>query len=346
MTVRSAPMENAEQLRAHLVRVVSEPRPEGDNAERTTAVVEVASEALRRLDDGEHFDDVRAWAFQRFQALNPLPRATTQTVVCECGAILLDAGWSGSHEILCTVCGTTWGAERQESTYTTWTIRRPEATTWATENSIDGDRWRELFFSTIVALGGNADEIQSTIRLERSLDGMPREMRLTHRSGESTLFLREGVNIDLWLQGEALYEMQRQRRPPVHRIPTQEEIDHLREDGDGFEDEQYEYVPLATVDTTLASLAVDRYIKVLMSFAGLPRSLEDEVRSCVVIDVSVDPGTSDVRWLSRVSGCTSWYPEWDGTADAIIEIAEWKALNDAEWLDTERNIAGSTGWEA
>ena len=54
---------------------------------------------------------------------------------------------------------------------------------------------------------------------------------------------------------------------------------------------------------------------------------------------------SVVRWLSRVTGTTSWYDDWDGALESLIEIAEWKAANDAEWLDDERRLHGETGWE-
>lgn len=351
-------VDNEGELRTLIERALNSPRPAIEDPDALAAVDagrEASAEALRRLDRGEPFEAVRDWLFGRFRAINPLPEPEPRSHLCSCGAVLLEPGWSGRLTVLCEVCGTKWGAEmRSDGSCTVWTIDRPEATIWRPvdeESPEDAERWQQLFLSTIADLGGNADEVRSTFQLERSLDGSPREIRLVHPFGESSLLLWEGANVDLWLQGSALDEVQRQRKPrsgTVDGVDGDEAETSFDDDvDDEFVDlEQYEYVALAENHSDLATRALDRYIEILMSFARLPESAEREARSCQLLDVSVDADVNVVRWLSRVTGTTSWYDDWDGTCESLIEIAEWKALNDAEWLDDERRLHGETGWEA
>lgn len=128
------------------------------------------------------------------------------------------------------------------------------------------DRLLDLYSSSVEDFGGNAGQLQEGTRVDVSLDGKPRELRLSTPAGSwASLLLWSDSNVDLWIEGLALQEAQRQRALSTTSTPHGSE----REDGNDTGAEQDDVVDPDEYDYQLLAEAQIQLVPRQATFASL-----------------------------------------------------------------------------
>lgn len=130
-----------------------------------------------------------------------------------------------------------------------YAFERENPTQWvAAEDSAPAavERWRELFATTVRWLGGDPTIAILPLRIEVSIDGRPRYLRMPFGSHAAHVIasLWERVNLDLLVQQQALTEYWRQRAGRTWEVPVFDPFEEPQEPDElGRGDDDFEGMP-------------------------------------------------------------------------------------------------------
>ena len=210
------------------------------------------------------------------------------------------------------------------------------------------ERWRRLFSSAVVDFGGVAPTAPGQPRFDLAQDRSPRELRLWLDDDHwHVVLLRPDADVDLWVEGVALQEVQRQRSGGASRSEADGVELVADEEDEGFLDPfDFQYEQLKARAQDLAVAALDRYADLFLRFGRFPTNRRDDARDSLELTVTTNAEPPIIQATSHFTGETTWLYDWDGSTEAVIEFVEDLAVQHGDWVHFERSRRGPTEWDA